>query len=35
MESLEDGQTIQFDINQEQEGLQAANIRSPQADQET
>jgi len=35
MESLQEGQTIQFDIEQEQSGLQAANIRSPQADQDT
>jgi len=35
MESLQEGQTIQFDIEQEQERLQAANVRSPQADQDT
>jgi cold shock protein len=35
MESLQEGQTVQFDIQQGQKGLQAANVRSPQADQDT
>jgi CspA family cold shock protein len=35
MESLQEGQTVQFDIEQGQKGLQAANVRSPQADQDT
>jgi len=35
MGSLQEGQAIQFDIEQEREALQAANIRSPQADQDT
>jgi cold shock CspA family protein len=34
MESLQEGQAIQFDIEQEQSGLQAANVRSLQADQD-
>jgi CspA family cold shock protein len=35
MESLQEGQTIEFDIQQGQKGLQAANVRSPRADQDT
>jgi CspA family cold shock protein len=35
MESLQEGQTVQFDIQQGQKGLQAANVGSPQADQDT
>jgi CspA family cold shock protein len=31
MESLQEGQTVQFDIEQGRKGLQAANVRSPQA----
>jgi CspA family cold shock protein len=35
MESLQEGQTVEFDIEQGQKGLQAANVRSPLADQDT
>jgi cold shock CspA family protein len=36
MESMPEGQTVEFDdIEQGWKGLQAANVRSPQADQET
>jgi cold shock CspA family protein len=35
MESLQVGQTVEFDIEQGRNGLQAANVRSPQADQDT
>ena len=35
MESLQEGQTVEFDIEQGQKGLQAANVRSPRADQDT
>jgi cold shock CspA family protein len=35
MESMPEGQTVEFDIEQGRKSLQAANVRSPQADQET
>jgi cold shock CspA family protein len=35
MELLQEGQTVEFDIEQGQKGLQAANVWSPQADQDT
>jgi cold shock protein len=35
MESLQEGQTVQFDIEQGRKGLQAADVRSPQAQQDT
>jgi cold shock protein len=35
MESLQEGQTVEFDIEQGRKGLQAANVRSPQTDQDT
>ena len=35
MESLQEGQTVEFDIEQGRKGLQAANVRSPRTDQDT
>jgi CspA family cold shock protein len=35
MESLQEGQTVEFDIEQGRKGLQAANVRSPRAGQDT
>lgn len=34
MESLQEGQTVQFDIEQGRKGLQAANVRSSEVDQQ-
>jgi CspA family cold shock protein len=35
MASLQEGQRVQFDIEQGRKGLQAANVRSPQNEQDT
>jgi cold shock protein len=34
MESLQEGQTVQFDVEQGRKGLQAANVRSSEVDQQ-
>jgi cold shock protein len=34
MESLQEGQTVHFDVEQGRKGLQAANVRSSEVDQQ-
>jgi cold shock protein len=34
MESLQEGQTVQFDVEQGRKGLQAANVRSSEVGQQ-